>query len=62
MSGPMYAWIIEIAILVLIVIVWLVAYRRMVPLRMPESGQTTPTEMMESDFEEETDTNSFARF
>jgi hypothetical protein len=65
-AGPFFTWIVEIGILVFIIIVWIVGYRKMVPLKMPEPGESIPPELEESgsdlEEEEDKDARNFARF
>ncbi|KAI6191931.1 Major facilitator superfamily domain-containing, protein [Aphelenchoides bicaudatus] len=64
-AGPMYTWSFEISVLVFIIIVWIFAFKRMVPLKMPEVNEIPP-ELEESssdlEIEEDKDAHNFARF
>lgn len=62
----MFTWIVEISILIFILIVCFVMYRRMVPLKMPDQTEFTPAESEDSDSyleeEEDKDAHNYARF
>jgi hypothetical protein len=49
----MYTWIVEMGILVFIILVCFIMYRRMVPLKMPDLDDSTDDSMESVDIEEE---------
>ena len=54
----MYSWLLEIVVLILIILLWIVQYKRFVPLVMPE--QSPPVDFDEIEEIEKEEAQSFA--
>lgn len=57
----MYAWLLEIVVLTFTIIVWILQYNRMVPLKMPEPEPPGDIEKSNLDVRETNAMSDFSR-